>query len=63
MTDEFVDDGDKVLYRRRIPTGDDRIAIVEVYLTKNYLVDHDREIIQRYLDNAVAGVLTREGVT
>ena len=62
MREKFEDEGDKVKYSRTIELPDNKEATVEVYLTKNYLTDIDKPALKDYLNQAVAAVLTREGV-
>jgi hypothetical protein len=62
FSEKFLFEDDKVKYVRtypKIPTG---TVKVEVYLTHAYLSDAPKESIQKYLNNACAAILTRNGV-
>jgi hypothetical protein len=62
MREKFEEEADKVKYTRTIELPDNKEATVEIYLTKNYLTDIDEPALKTYLNQAVAAVLTREGV-
>jgi hypothetical protein len=61
-TYEEIDDV-LVLYTRKIPQlQDDVFYKVEIYLSRRYLYETPAAEIQKYLDCAVAAILTRNGV-
>lgn len=63
MTEQFIEQEEgMVKYVRTVNLVDGRTADVEVMLTRAYLQQTDQPVIERYLDVAVAGVLTRQGV-
>lgn len=58
-TEQFIEEDDKVKYVR---TFDAEVSI-EIYLTKDYLDNTERRIVETYLDHAVKDIMTRhEGV-
>lgn len=61
--ERFIEEDDKVKYIRTMPMPPNKTVDVEIYLTKNYLTDMDEEHLESYLSHAVAGVLTRNGVS
>lgn len=58
-TEQFIEEADKVKYIRKVKLLDNQTVDVEIYLTKNYLTDTDVDVAARYLNNAIAAVLTR----
>jgi hypothetical protein len=55
-------DGLPVLYTRKIRTGWGNVCDVQIYLSQKYLKVKPAAEIQKYLDRAVAAILTRNGV-
>lgn len=62
MSEKFIQMPDRVVYQRILPLLPDEQITVEVTLSNEYLNNADQDDVRKYLNQAVAAILTRNGV-